>query len=128
MGSASAEKSTFAETLFETPMLHLMAHGPRGPCRNPSEKANMTITIIDQSPTPSSVKPVTARSWLTALPRLARHQIAQIMEHRRMRRDAWALLAMDDRILADIGLRRGEVEYAARYGRRPGHSSARDDR
>jgi uncharacterized protein YjiS (DUF1127 family) len=88
----------------------------------------MSITIIDPSPTPSSAKPATARSWLTALPRLARHQIVQIMDRRRIRRDAWVLLAMDDRTLADIGLHRCDVEYAVRYGRRPADGSACGDR
>jgi uncharacterized protein YjiS (DUF1127 family) len=88
----------------------------------------MSITIIGQSSTPSSAKPVTARSWLTVLQRLARQQIVRIMDRRRVRRDALALLAMDDRTLADIGLHRCEVEHAVRYGRRPEHSSARDDR
>jgi uncharacterized protein YjiS (DUF1127 family) len=104
-----------------------MAHGPHGLVEiHSAEKTNMSITIIDRRPTPSSVKPNTGRSWLAVLARLARHQIARIVERRRMRRDAWALLAMDDRTLADIGLHRCEVEHAARYGRRPADSSHRD--
>jgi uncharacterized protein YjiS (DUF1127 family) len=88
----------------------------------------MSSTIIDAPPAPSGVKPIMGWSRLTVLPRLAKQQIVRIMERSRMRRDASALLAMDDRILADIGLRRGEIEYAARYGRRPADSSDRDDR
>ena len=86
----------------------------------------MSISIIDLPPPPAAVKPITSRSWLAALPRLAKRHIVRIMERRRMRHDADALLAMDDRALADIGLRRCEVEYAARYGRRPADGSARD--
>jgi uncharacterized protein YjiS (DUF1127 family) len=84
----------------------------------------MSISIIDV-PQLSGVKPTTTCSWLTVLPRLAKHQIVRIMERRRLRRSADALLAMDDRILADIGLHRCEVAYAARYGRRPADEDRR---
>lgn len=85
----------------------------------------MSISIIDQRPTPSNAKPVANRSWLTVLSQLAKHQVDRIMERRRARRDAWLLLGFDDHMLADIGLRRCEVEYAIRYGR-PRHDLGRD--
>ena len=34
-----------------------------------------------------------------------------------MRRGIEELMALDDRMLSDIGLTRGNVEHAARYGR-----------
>ena len=43
--------------------------------------------------------------------------IAAIAHELRIRRDARRLAAMDDQMLEDIGLRRGEIEYCVRYGR-----------
>jgi uncharacterized protein YjiS (DUF1127 family) len=39
------------------------------------------------------------------------------MAARELRRTVKELMALDDRILCDIGLRRSEVELAARFGR-----------
>ena len=78
----------------------------------------MSISIIDKQAVPAGGEPIASDSWVTVLSRLGKRQIARIVERRRMRRDADALHVMDDRILADIGLRRCEVEYASRYGRR----------
>jgi uncharacterized protein YjiS (DUF1127 family) len=43
--------------------------------------------------------------------------IAAIANELRIRRDMRQLAAMDDQMLKDIGLRRGEIEYCVRYGR-----------
>jgi uncharacterized protein YjiS (DUF1127 family) len=57
--------------------------------------------------------------WQAALANLAERWIAQISSEWQVRRGIDALMALDDRMLADIGLTRGAVEYAARYGRLP---------
>ena len=88
----------------------------------------MSISIIGKQATPAAETPIARDSWITALWKLAKRQMNQMVERRRMRRDAELLLTMDDRILADIGLRRCEIEYAARYGRRLADRSAGDDR
>jgi uncharacterized protein YjiS (DUF1127 family) len=87
----------------------------------------MGLSTIDV-PAPSGVKAIKVQRWLVALTGLAKRQIGGILERRRVRRDAEALLAMDDRCLADIGLRRCEVEYATRHGRRPADIVPADDR
>jgi uncharacterized protein YjiS (DUF1127 family) len=43
--------------------------------------------------------------------------IASIMKERNIRRDVDHLQALDDRLLADIGLDRGSLEHVVRYGR-----------
>ena len=45
--------------------------------------------------------------------------IAWIRNERRIRRGIRELSQLDDRMLADIGLRRGNVTHAARNGRLP---------
>lgn len=54
---------------------------------------------------------------LAAAMRGAALLIAAIAHELRIRRDARRLAAMDDHMLEDIGLRRGEIEYCVRYGR-----------
>jgi uncharacterized protein YjiS (DUF1127 family) len=49
-------------------------------------------------------------SWVKRL-------IAWFETRRRMRRAVDELMALDDRMLRDIGVSRGEILYAARYGR-----------
>jgi uncharacterized protein YjiS (DUF1127 family) len=39
----------------------------------------------------------------------------------------WKLQAMDDRMLADIGLQRGGIEAACRFGRHPAHTGTTSD-
>lgn len=56
-------------------------------------------------------------SWPAMLVRPVRHGIAWIEARRRLQRDARELMALDDRILRDIGLSRREIEYAARHGK-----------
>jgi len=67
-------------------------------------------------------------SWRAVLARSIKRRIAQIRENRRLRRDLDILLALDDRQLADIGLGRSELEYAARHGRRLSDTPANGDR
>jgi uncharacterized protein YjiS (DUF1127 family) len=56
-------------------------------------------------------------SGLAVLARPIQRGIAWIGARRRLRRQINELMALDDRTLRDIGLRRGEVERAVRYGR-----------
>lgn len=56
-------------------------------------------------------------AWPAAPVRSIMRGIAWLLSRRRLRRAIKELRALDDRTLRDIGLRRGEVEYAARYGR-----------
>jgi uncharacterized protein YjiS (DUF1127 family) len=84
----------------------------------------MSSTVID-FPAPAA-KPV--QSWLAFLAGTTRRGIAQIGKIGRIHRDTAALYELDDRMLADIGLCRGDVEYAVRHGRRPSDGSAGADR
>jgi uncharacterized protein YjiS (DUF1127 family) len=45
-----------------------------------------------------------------------RRLIAWFSNERRIRRGIDELMALDDRMLSDIGLTRGSIEHAARYG------------
>ena len=93
----------------------------------------MSSTIID-FPAPSASRAGAVQSWHAVLVKSIKHGIARVREHRRLRRDTDDLLARDDRLLADIGLRRCELEYARTAGAsriprltvtaRPGRSSS----
>ena len=63
-------------------------------------------------------------SW-AVLAEAIRRPFAWIERQRRLRRDINLLMSLDDHALADIGLTRGEVFYAARYGRPPKHEERR---
>ena len=52
-----------------------------------------------------------------ALVKAVRRLLAWIRSERQIRSGIRDLRALDDQILADIGLPRGHIEYAARYGR-----------
>ena len=56
-------------------------------------------------------------SWWAAQVKSIRRQLAWISHQRRIRRDTNMLMEFDDRMLADIGLSRGEILYAVRRGR-----------
>lgn len=58
-------------------------------------------------------------SWRAALGNAIGRRFDSIRAAYRVRRDIDALLALDDRMLADIGLTRWDVEYAVRHGRPP---------
>lgn len=66
-----------------------------------------------------------AHSPWTLLRRVIRRQLERIRHQRRIRRDINSLMEFDDRMLADIGLNRGEVVHAVVHGRLPQHRSAR---
>ena len=63
-----------------------------------------------------------AVSWPAALAKSLARPIARMQSRRRTRRAIEELMALDNRMLADIGISRGEIEYAASFGRLPGRS------
>ena len=63
--------------------------------------------------------------WWATLVKSVRRRIARIRSERRIRRDIDALMVLDGRMLADIGLSRGDVECAARYGQLPARANDR---
>ena len=87
----------------------------------------MSISTIAKQATPAAETPIARDAWAWVLWRFVKREVNRIAERRRRRRDADLLLLMDDRMLADIGLCRSEIEHAIRYGRRPVDRSARDD-
>ena len=69
----------------------------------------------------SSAMETSAASWLIALARPIKQGIARVMARRELRRSVKEMMALDERILRDIGLSRSEVELAARFGRSLDH-------
>jgi uncharacterized protein YjiS (DUF1127 family) len=59
------------------------------------------------------------QSWPAALARPIKLGIAWIRFRRQLRRDVKELMALDDHLLADIGLKRGQIEYVVQYGHLP---------
>ena len=54
---------------------------------------------------------------LTALTSFVWQRIEWLRNRRRIRRNIDKLMALDDRLLKDIGLSRSDIEFSARYGR-----------
>lgn len=69
----------------------------------------------------SSAMETSAASWPIALARPIKQGIARVMARRELRRSVKEMMALDERILRDIGLSRSEVELAARFGRSLDH-------
>jgi len=57
--------------------------------------------------------------WGAPLMRAMRRHLASAKLRQRIRRDIHRLRSLDDRMLADVGLHRAEIEPAVRHGRRP---------
>jgi uncharacterized protein YjiS (DUF1127 family) len=69
-----------------------------------------------------------AASWRAVLAKSIRQPFVWSGTQRRIRRDIDALMALNDRMLADIGLSRGEILYAARHGSLPKRGANAGDR
>jgi len=120
-------ESTLLETLLATPVLHLMATALSAASKpHPSEITEMS-TIIGFSGGSAS-KPAAVQPWRVTLLKLVQRWISQFREHRQNRRDLLILRELDDHALADIGLRRGDLAYIARYGKAPPDIAAADGR
>lgn len=63
---------------------------------------------------------VESEPWWSTLMRPVRHWLVQIKQKRRIRRDIAKLMELDDRMLADIGLSRADIQYVVRNDRLPG--------
>ncbi|HKY95435.1 MAG TPA: DUF1127 domain-containing protein [Kiloniellales bacterium] len=69
---------------------------------------------MSRTATTSSLSSV-ATAWLWLRERLRRHRL-RLRRELHARRAIEELTALDDRMLADIGLDRGSIGFAARYG------------
>jgi len=65
-------------------------------------------------------------SWWTPLAKAVRQWTERKRLKRLNRRGIGELMAADDRLLADVGLRRGDVECAGRHGRLPAGTTGHD--
>ena len=59
---------------------------------------------------------------IAALAHLAGRWIARSKHRRQLRRDVGILSALDDKVLADIGFSRDQIEHAVSHGRLPKRS------
>jgi uncharacterized protein YjiS (DUF1127 family) len=57
-------------------------------------------------------------SWTTILMKSIKQAISRIGSERRINRKIGELMALDDRMLADIGISRSNIEYVVRHGLR----------
>jgi uncharacterized protein YjiS (DUF1127 family) len=76
-------------------------------------------TVTHEHPRPRKTAQAVAKPTPGApRPPLGMNRVfARVLRWRRRRRDARRLMALDDRMLRDVGLSRGEVERAVRGGR-----------
>ena len=77
----------------------------------------MSTTTIERRSLPTARR-AAGRAVLAAPLKAGKRLMAWISDERRIRRGIRELRALDDRLLADIGLSHGGIEHAARYGRR----------
>ena len=82
-----------------------------------SIKGNMTMSNSMIAAPLARTVGLKAESWPAALARAMKQGIAAIASRHRRRRHIDGLMTLDDRMLRDIGLGRGDIEYAVRYGR-----------
>ena len=70
--------------------------------------------VAQRSDFPGATRPGSATAGILAAPwRLAKAMLAELAA----RRAVQTLDSLDDRMLRDIGIDRGQIGYAARYGR-----------
>ena len=81
-----------------------------GPARRPGTRSSIAGGVV----TPGQGL---AASWPVV--RVIRRLIAWIRAERRIRRGIAELSALDDNLLADIGVARGQIAHASRYGKPP---------
>ena len=74
-------------------------------------------TIDARERLPEVYRPGSARRFSAFLVTVATRAIAWYRTRRRMRRAVDELMALDDRMLADIGVSRSEIPYAVWRGR-----------
>jgi uncharacterized protein YjiS (DUF1127 family) len=60
---------------------------------------------------------LSTESWTTIVMEPIKRAISRIGSERRIRRDIGELMALDDRMLADLGVSRSNIEYVVRHGR-----------
>lgn len=82
-----------------------------------SMEAAMPDVSTVRSHAPRPRQPTIFDACLAAAARGLAWLIAAIAHELRIRRDMRQLAAMDDHMLKDIGLHRGEIEHCVRYGR-----------
>jgi uncharacterized protein YjiS (DUF1127 family) len=74
----------------------------------------MTVSPYEHRARP--IEPSTG-SWTMILVRSIKRAIWRIEHERRIRRGIDELMALDDRMLADMGVSRSNIEHLARHGR-----------
>ena len=72
---------------------------------------------MNKSTINNRLSPVAAPNPDTWLQLLIKQWLSRAKHRRRIRQDVLRLMEYDDRTLADIGLRRGDIERSSRYGR-----------